>query len=123
MGRKKSFPLHEAAMNQRSNYLHYVYAGQQGPIPVDEVIYFRADDANTTVVTGKGELRIRTPLYELLAMLDPEKFWQVHRSTVVNIARIETVKREDQDHVEVRFKGRDECITVGHPFCQQFLQQ
>jgi hypothetical protein len=41
----------------------------------------------------------------------------------VNIARIETVKREDQDHVEVRLKGRDECITVGHPFCQQFLQQ
>jgi len=126
MGRKKFFPLLEATMNQRSNYLHYVYAGQQnnvGPIPVDEVIYFRADDANTTVVTGKGEHRLRTPLHELFAMLDPEKFWQVHRSTVVNIARIETVKRTDQDHVVVRFKGRDECITVGRPFCQQFRQQ
>jgi len=125
MGGKKFFPQHEVAMKQRSACLHYVYAGQQNnvAIPVDEVIYFRADDANTTVVTGKGELRIRTPLYELLAMLDPEKFWQVHRSTVVNIARIETVKREDQDHVVVRFKGRDECITVGRPFCQQFRRQ
>ena len=113
-------------MKQRSSYLLYVCAGAQnntGPIPVDEVIYFRADDANTTVVTGKGEQRIRTPLHELLAMLDPEKFWQVHRSTVVNIARIETVNREDQDHLVVKFKERDECITVGHPFCQQFQEQ
>jgi DNA-binding LytR/AlgR family response regulator len=110
-------------MKQRSSYLLYVCAGAQnnaGPILVDEVIYFRAEDANTTVVTGNGEHRIRTPLHELFAMLDPEKFWQVHRSTVVNIARIETVKREDQDHLVVKFKERDECITVGHPFCQQF---
>jgi DNA-binding LytR/AlgR family response regulator len=113
-------------MKQRSSYLLYVSAGAQnnaGPIPVDEVIYFRADDANTTVVTGNGEHRIRTPLHELLAMLDPEKFWQVHRSTVVNIACIETVKREDQNHLVVKFKERDECITVGHPFCLQFLEQ
>jgi len=113
-------------MKQRSAYLHYVCTGEQknaGPIPVDEVLYFRADDANTTVVTGKGEHMIRTPLNELFAMLDPEKFWQVHRSTIVNIARIETVKREGEDHVVVRFKGRDECFTVGHPFCQQFRLQ
>jgi len=110
-------------MKKRSSYLLYVCAGPQnnaGPIPVEEVIYFRADDANTTVVTGKGEHRLRTPLHELLAMLDPEKFWQVHRSTVVNIACIETVKQEGQDHLVVKFKERDECITVGHPFCQQF---
>jgi len=113
-------------MKYRPSYLLYVSSGAQNnavPISVDEVIYFRADDANTTVVTGKGEHRIRTPLHELLAMLDPEKFLLVHRSTVVNISRIETVKREDQDHLVVKFKERDECITVGQPFCQQFLEQ
>lgn len=117
----------EGAMKRRSSYLHSVVCpGQQGdmcPILVDEVIYFRGNDTHTTVVTGTGEHRIRTPLYELFAMLDPKKFWQVHRSTIVNIARIETVKQEDQDHLVVKFRERDECITVGHPFCRQFLKQ
>ena len=120
------FSLHKTIMNRRPNYLNYVSAGQQnnaGPIPVDEVIYFRANDANTTLVTGKGEHLIQTPLHEIFAMLDPKKFWQVHRSTVVNISRIETVKREDEDHVEVKLKDRDESITVCQPFCKQFLQQ
>ncbi len=114
-------------MKQRSPYLHYVVCpGPQSgmcPIPVDEVIYFGGGDAHTTVVTGNGEHRISTPLPELFAMLDPEKFWQVHRSTVVNVARIATVTREDQDHLVVKFKDRDECIMVGPPFCRQFRKQ
>ena len=113
-------------MKQRSSYLLYVCAGAQnnaGPILVDEVIYFRAEDANTTVVTGNGEHRIRTPLHELFAMLDPEKFWQVHRSTVVNVSRIEAVTPEGRDHVVLKLKERDESITVCHPFCRQFLEQ
>ena len=113
-------------MKQRPVYLNYLSAGAQdnsSAIPVEEVIYFRADKANTTVVTNKGEHRVRIPLHELLAMLDPERFWQVHRSTVVNIDCIETVEREDQDHLVVKLKERDECITVANPFCQQFLVQ
>lgn len=114
-------------MKQRPSYLHHVVCpGLQGgtcPVLVDEVIYFSGSDTHTTVVTGAGEYRIRTPLNELLALLDPEKFWPVHRSTVVNIARIESVRQEDQDHLVVKFKERDECITVGHPYCQQFLEQ
>jgi DNA-binding LytR/AlgR family response regulator len=93
------------------------------PILVDEVVYFSSGDRHTTVVTGAGEHRISTPLNELLALLDPDTFWQVNRSTIVNIARIETVTQEDQDHLVVKFKGRDECVTVGQPFCRQFLKQ
>lgn len=114
-------------MKGRTSYLHYVVCpGQKGgvcPILVDEVIYFSGSDTHTTVVTGAGEHQISTPLYELYAMLDPKKFWQVHRSTVVNIAHIETVKQEAQDRLMVKFKERDECMMVGHPFCQQFLEQ
>jgi len=118
------FSGREVAMSKRTKYLHYVCAeGMQngaGSIPVDEVIYFRSYDACTLVVTAKGEHRMSTPISELLALLDPEKFWQVHRFTVVNRARIETVKPGDQEHLVMKFRDRDECMTVGAPYCRQF---
>jgi len=111
-------------MNKKTAYLHSVCAeGMKcgaGSIPVDEVIYFRSADASTMVVTARGEHRISTPLAELLILLDPEKFWQVHRFTVVNRALIEAVSRADQEHLVMKLKGRDECMTVGNPYCRQF---
>lgn len=111
-------------MNRRPTYLHTVCAGprQGGCIPVEEVVYFRADDASTMVVTGKGEFRITTPLTELLALLDPEKFRQVHRSMVVNKDRIEKIKREDENHLVLTLKERRECLTVDKPYCWQFAE-
>jgi DNA-binding LytR/AlgR family response regulator len=118
-----NFSGREAAMMRRHPYLHHVCATSQdgvSRIPVDEVFYFSAGGSHTTVVTGTEEHRISTPLAELLALLDPEKFLQVHRSTVVNVDRIENVIRQDQDQLVLKFKGRDECITVDQPFCRQF---
>src|SRR4029453_10389336 len=54
-------------------------------IPVDEVLYFQSDTKYTRVVLASGEALIRTPLKDLLSELDPERFWQVHRGTIVNL--------------------------------------
>ena len=35
---------------------------------------------------------IRTPLKDLLPELDPEKFWQVHRGTIVNLSHVREVE-------------------------------
>src|SRR3972149_160347 len=48
-------------------------------ILVDDVAYFRADNKYTTVVTADGEALLRTPIRELLTVLDPATFKQIHR--------------------------------------------
>jgi len=48
-------------------------------IMLEDVVYFRADNKYTTVVTSAGESLLRTPLRELLEVLDPQHFRQVHR--------------------------------------------
>src|SRR3546814_96431 len=53
-------------------------------ILVEDVAYFRADNKYTTVMTAEGEALLRTPIRELLGLLDPAMFKQVHRSTIVN---------------------------------------
>ena len=60
-------------------------------IAVDDVLYFRAEDKYTKVVTADGEALIRKPIKELFEELDPEAFWQIHRSAIVNLRAIARV--------------------------------
>ncbi len=89
-------------------------------ILVDEVAYFRADNKYTTVVTAEGEALLRTPIRELLAVLDPNTFKQIHRSTIVNLKAIAGVVRDDTGRGTVRLKSRPETLTVSAPFMTLF---
>ncbi|MBF6022957.1 LytR/AlgR family response regulator transcription factor [Lysobacter niastensis] len=89
-------------------------------ILVDEVAYFRADNKYTTVVTAEGEALLRTPIRELLSMLDPATFKQIHRSTIVNLKAIAGIVRDDSGRGTVRLKSRPETLTVSAPFMTLF---
>ena len=91
-------------------------------IPVGDVIYFQADTKYTRVVMGSGEALIRTPLKELLAELDPEKFWQVHRGTIVNLDMVSAVLREDAERQFVLLKNRQERLPISRQFTHLFKQ-
>ncbi|MDI9237858.1 LytTR family DNA-binding domain-containing protein [Lysobacter sp. LF1] len=89
-------------------------------ILVDEVAYFRADNKYTTVVTAEGEALLRTPIRELLAVLDPSTFKQIHRSTIVNLKAIAGIVRDDAGRGTVRLKSRPETLSVSAPFMTLF---
>ncbi|QNP40069.1 LytR/AlgR family response regulator transcription factor [Lysobacter solisilvae (ex Woo and Kim 2020)] len=89
-------------------------------ILVDDVAYFRADNKYTTVVTAEGEALLRTPIRELLAVLDTDTFKQIHRSTIVNLKAIASIVRDDSGKGTVRLKGRTETLTVSQPFMTLF---
>ena len=87
---------------------------------VDEVAYFRADHKYTTVVTSEGEALLRTSIRELLGMLDPAHFKQIHRSTIVNLRAIAGITRDDAGRGIVRLKSRPETLLVSQPFMTLF---
>lgn len=89
-------------------------------IPVEEVVYFRADHKYTTVVTADGEALLRTSLRELLARLDPDTFKQIHRSTVVNLRAVAGVTRDDSGRGSVRLRGHGDSLVVSAPFMTLF---
>ncbi len=89
-------------------------------ILVDEVAYFRADNKYTTVVTAEGEALLRTPIKELVAVLDQASFKQIHRSTIVNLKAIAGITRDDAGRGIVRLKNRPETLTVSVPFMALF---
>ncbi|MDQ3269863.1 MAG: LytTR family DNA-binding domain-containing protein [Pseudomonadota bacterium] len=89
-------------------------------ILVDEVAYFRADQKYTTVVTAEGEALLRTPIRELLGVLDTNTFKQIHRSTIVNLKSIAGIVRDDSGRGTVRLKSRPETLTVSAPYMALF---
>jgi DNA-binding LytR/AlgR family response regulator len=89
-------------------------------IAADDVIYFRAEDKYTKVVTAEGEALIRTPIKELYDALDPEAFWQIHRGTIVSVRAILRVDRDWRGEPVIVLKGRDEKLPVSRTFAHRF---
>ena len=91
-------------------------------VPVDEVLCFEAADKYVRLITarpGGAELLIRTPLRELLPRLDPQRFWQVHRSAVVNVNAIDRVIR-DGGKLRIHIRGRPETLEVSRMYAHRF---
>jgi DNA-binding LytR/AlgR family response regulator len=109
----------------RKDKLRFVRAGAGTTvklIPVNEVLWFEAEDKYITVATREGDSIIRCPLRELLEQLDEEIFWQIHRGTVVNSAHITHAKRDELGHLTLTMKGRKDEIAVSRQFAHLFKQ-
>lgn len=91
-------------------------------LPVGEVVYFQSDDKYTAVHAAGGEYLIRTPLGELAAGLDPEVFWQVHRSTIVNMHQVKATRRDDSGRLWVQFRVGDAEVPVSRAYAARFRQ-
>lgn len=103
--------------------LRYVRAAQ-GPlthqIPVGDIVFFHADDKYTVVRTAAGEHLIRTPIAELAGQLDPEQFWQVHRSTLINLDYLAGTRRDETSRLFVRLRGVEAELPVSRAFVHLF---
>jgi DNA-binding LytR/AlgR family response regulator len=91
-------------------------------ITVDEVCYFQADTKYTRVVMADSETLIRKTLRELTNELDPEVFWQIHRSTIVNANAISAAAHDLRGRLVVKLKARPETLEVSHPYAHLFRQ-
>jgi DNA-binding LytR/AlgR family response regulator len=87
---------------------------------IDEVLFFQAQDKYTRVVTATSEGHIRTPLKELVAALDSETFWQVHRSVLVRVGAIHAVQKDDDGKLQLTVRGRSDVLPVSSTFQRRF---
>jgi DNA-binding LytR/AlgR family response regulator len=89
-------------------------------IGIEDVLFFQAQDKYVRVVTADGEALIRTPIKELLAGLDPDVFWQVHRGILVRVSAIDRLRRDELGKSTLRLRGRDETLPVSSAFLHRF---
>jgi DNA-binding LytR/AlgR family response regulator len=89
-------------------------------IDVDEVLFFQSDTKYTRVVLADSEALVKIPLKDLLGGLDSERFWQIHRGTVVNVKAIVGADRVDAERLEVVVRGCTEKLAVSRTFAHLF---
>ena len=119
--------LHQLAAKlnpgQAQNYLQWIQA-TVGPsiqmIPVDEVLFFISDEKYTRVQTAQVEALIRKPIKELVDELDPQAFWQIHRSTLVAVKAIAGVTRDFRGRQIVSVRGHGEKLEVSRSYTGLF---
>jgi len=54
--------------------------------------------------------------------LDPNLFWQIHRSTLVNVGAIAGVTRDVRGNLQVKLKQRPELLAVSESYNHLFRQ-
>ena len=106
-------------------YLQWIQAsiGQElRLIAVADILFFQSDEKYTRVQTARVEALIRKPVRDLAEELDPKLFWQIHRSTLVNVNAIEGVARDLRGRHLVLIKGQPDRLEVSRSFVHLFKQ-
>jgi hypothetical protein len=100
-------PAHAPAVNGKSLNGHTRIPAQSGgsTILIDpaSICAVRADGRYTHLQEGGREYFCNMSITELESRLDPEQFFRVHRSHIVQIARVKSIRR----------KGDGAIVTVG----------
>ena len=115
----------QLGMHSAPAYLRWIQAsiGQElRLIPVEEILFFQSDEKYTRVQTARGEALIRKPVRDLANELDPALFWQIHRSTLVNVNAIDGVTRDLRGRLLVLIKGQPDKLEVSRSFGHLFRQ-
>ena len=111
------------ASTPAASHLRYVRASQgelMHQIDVADVLFFHADDKYTCVRTAHAEHLIRTTITELAAQLDPGRFQQIHRSTIVNLDRLAGTRRDELSRLFVRLRGHPAELPVSRAYVHCF---
>ena len=111
--------------HRKDSYLNWI-KGHQGDgikiVPAKNIYYFKAEDKYTVVVTIDGELLIKKSIKQLSRELDPEKFWQIHRGTIVNANQIARVSRTFSGGLVVKLKELSDSLPVSRNYSYLFKQ-
>jgi DNA-binding LytR/AlgR family response regulator len=91
-------------------------------VAVEEISYLRADHKYTTVVTPHNSFLVNASLRQMKEKLDPQVFWQIHRSVVVNVGAIDRIYRTFRGALEVKLKDRGELLPVSAAHAHLFRE-
>ena len=89
-------------------------------MPVAEVLYFEAADKYVRLVTPEREHLIRISLRELLPQLDLQRFWQIHRGTVVRADAVATAVRDESGKLTLSLRGHADKLAVSRLYAHLF---
>lgn len=75
--------------------------GRIFPVAIDEIAYLKSDMKYTLLAARGQTFIVRIALSEIEPRLNPERFVRVHRSAIVNLDAVDSMKPNDQSQLEI----------------------
>ena len=110
---------------EETGYLRWIKArlgDEVRLVAADDVYFFKAEDKYTVVKTRKGEYLIKISIRQLSEELDPDQFWRIHRSTIVNLNRVAGVHRSFGGRLLIKLRDLPETLPVSKTYAHLFKQ-
>jgi two-component system LytT family response regulator len=99
---------------RRPQYAPRLFARQRGniiPVPVSEIVMVEAAAGGASVVTKRGVFSLEVTLGELEDRLDPREFVRVHRSHIVHLAHVASIRPYDERRLILRMAVGSELVA------------
>ena len=106
-------------------HLQWIRAGLEDTtelVPVDDVVFFQADQKYTTVATPERDHIVRKSIKELEEELDPDRFWRINRGLIVRVDQIVTAKRDLRGRYTLTLRSRPEKLRSSQSYGNLFKQ-
>ena len=81
------------------------------PLRLGQIDYFSADKDYVIAHSGEDERLLTTTLSALEEQLDPEQYIRVHRSNIVNVHMIKTMRRHGDRQMKIIMRNGAEIIS------------
>lgn len=103
-----------------SNHLVVKVGDRKKVIPLEAIICLVADGKHTCVVSERGEYWVSQSLGALEEQLAGERFWRVHRSSLVNPDYIDETQRTETGRLALSLRGTSKHLLVSRRFLWRF---
>jgi two-component system LytT family response regulator len=85
--------------------------GRIFPLAVAEIEYLKSDSKYTLLAARGQHFYVRVPLQELEPRLNPERFLRVHRSAIVNLDFVESMKPDEQSQLDIHMRDGTQLLA------------
>ena len=91
-------------------------------IDINDIYYIKADLDEVIVKIKDADAYVRRKIGDLETLLSGKNFFRVHRSYIVNVDKIKSMKSVEQSKLQISFEGIAEIITSSKEGAKDFRE-
>ena len=91
-------------------------------IDINDIYYIKADLDEVIVRIKDADAYVRRKIGDLETLLSGKNFFRVHRSYIVNVDKIKSMRSVEQSKLEISFEGISEIITSSKEGAKDFRE-
>jgi len=91
-------------------------------IDIDDIYYIKADLDEVIVRIKDTDAYVRRKIGDLESLLVGKNFFRVHRSYIVNVDKIKSLKSVEQSKLQIFFDGITEIVTSSKEGAKDFRE-